>query len=68
MSISIHLEAAHLWEVFETAAESATGFTERLKDIVTRATKPEKIHILKSNGITIKVTSFMEAWQEISMQ
>ncbi len=67
-SISIHLEAAHLWELFETAAENATGFTERLKNIVTKATKPEKMHILKSNGVIIKVTSFMEAWQEISTQ
>ncbi len=66
--ISIHLEAAHLWELFETAAENATGLTERLKDIVTKATKPEKMHILKSNGVIIKVTSFMEAWQEISTQ
>ncbi len=68
MSISIHLEAAHLWELFETAAESATSITERLKDIVTKATKPEKMRILKSNGVIIKVTSFIEAWQEISMQ
>ncbi len=28
-SISIHLEAAHLWELFETAAKNATGLTER---------------------------------------
>ncbi len=67
-SISIHLEAAHLWELFETAADNATGLTELLKDIVTKATKPEKMHILKSNGVVIKVKSFMEAWQEISMQ
>ena len=54
------------WTEFIAVSKAATERSDRLKKLVDRAIKRENMKVLRANGTTVIVESFVEAWEEVS--
>lgn len=67
-AIVFHKQAVEFWQLFILDSEHASMCTEKLKHIVDKAAKKENMKILRSSGTITFVTTFIEAWEEISVK
>ena len=65
-SIAFMREAAYKWDLLKKVSQNATENTKHLQEIIQIADETKTYQIITSDGTTIELRSFLQAWEKVS--